>query len=92
MAKKGTGRPPSSSMMWSFKKGIFHLTVLVAAGEIDLAFKAGCGLVGDEVHWHVMRLVGITIGAVGGIDNGICIGLWWDLGRCRVGPFSLLDD
>ena len=38
IATKGTGGAFSSLTMWSLIKGIFHFTVLVAAGEIERAF------------------------------------------------------
>ena len=40
MARRGTGGAFSSFMMWSLIKGIFHFTVLVAAGEIERAFSS----------------------------------------------------
>ena len=40
IARKGVGRAFSSLIICSSMKGIFHLTVLVAAGETERAFRS----------------------------------------------------
>ena len=50
IARKGVGRAFSSLIICSSMKGIFHLTVLVAAGE---HLEVRSLKVGEEVHGHL---------------------------------------